>query len=317
MSSRLGRVVASAPGKIILTGEHFVVHDSLALCAAIDKRVRVEILLSPGKYDIISNKRRSNVFADDGRFRAAKTVLKEAMDRYGANQKGFRVEISSEIPQGSGLGSSAATSVATAAAISSYLGIDPSPAEILKLADLGEKSVHGSPSGIDTRASQYGGIFLYDKRNGIRSLSLDRHLKMLVVFSGKTRNTSELVRKVNHLRKRFPFSFERLAKIASVISLEASEALARGDLGRLGTLMNLGQLSLSWIGVSTSEIDRLLEKIQGKEVFGAKITGAGGGGSVIALPRQDRARSILSEISSRNNWSFLTSIPQEGLRWGS
>ena len=160
------RVVASAPGKIILNGEHFVVHGSYAVSAAIDKRVRVTVSETTGQeFEIVSNEESSRVFSDDERFTAAKSVLRTAIKHYGNPPAGIRIEIKSEIPPGSGLGSSAATSVATSAAIASFMGKSPSNEEVLKLASEGEKSVHGNPSGIDTEASLLGGIFLFIKKS--------------------------------------------------------------------------------------------------------------------------------------------------------
>ncbi len=99
------------------------------------------------------------------------------------------------------------------------------------------------------------------------------------------------------------------------MSLEVADAVSDGDLPYLGSLMNLAQLSLSWIGVSTGDLDELIEMILVGDVFGAKITGAGGGGSVIALPKPEKAESLLQQILARYKSSFITSIPQEGLRW--
>ncbi len=311
-----GRVIASAPGKIILAGEHFVVHGSYAVAAAIDRRVRVSISKTPGhESEIVSNKHRSLVFSDDNRFSAVKSVLRSAIDQYGKPRWNFKVEIHSEIPPNSGLGSSAATSVATSAAIASFLGKNLSTDDVLKLAAQGERSVHGNPSGIDTEASLLGGIFLFSKKSGAKPIPINRALQFLVVFSGKARSTLDLISKVNQTRERFPASFDNLLQTASFLSLEVADAVSDGDLPYLGSLMNLAQLSLSWIGVSTGDLDELIEMILVGDVFGAKITGAGGGGSVIALPKPEKAESLLQQILARYKSSFITSIPQEGLRW--
>ncbi len=308
----------SAPGKIILSGEHFVVHGSYAVSAAIDRRVRVAISETPGQeFEIVSNEESSHLFADDERFKAAKSVLRRAIEQYGSPPTGIRVEIESEIPPGSGLGSSAATSVATSAAFVSFMGKSVSSEEVLRLASEGEKSVHGNPSGIDMRASYLGGIFLFNKGSGAKPIPIDRALQFLVVFSGKSRSTLELVSKVNRKREMFPASFDRLSQTASFLSLEVAQAVAKGDLPYLGSLMNLAQLSLAWIGVSTQELDELIETILCGDVFGVKITGAGGGGSIIALPKPDKADSLLHLVTTKYKSSFLTSIPQEGLRWES
>jgi mevalonate kinase len=306
----------SAPGKIIITGEHFVVHGSYALAAAINKRATVRVSGSSGHdSEIISDGRRSSVSSEDGVFTAAKAVIRKIVAESGNRKEIFRVEISSQIPVGSGLGSSSAISVATAAALVSYLGQRRDLDRISELAHAGEKAVHGNPSGIDTAASLYGGMLLFDRKNQVRPVLVNTALKILVVFSGTTRRTAALISKVNGLRTRYPATFEHLSDASSFLSLQAAEAIAKGDLPRLGELMNLSQASLSWIGVSTSALDKLINEILHSNVYGAKLTGAGGGGSVIAVPKPERAEDILKQVSQAHKISFLTSIPQEGLRW--
>lgn len=293
-----------------------MVHGSYAVAAAINKRARVTVSpLGDQESKIVSEGVRSPVFADDYRFGLVKSVLGSTFEEYGKPKHSFLIQIDSEIPQGSGLGSSAAISVATSAAITSFIGKSLSKKKIWELSMCGERSVHGNPSGIDTWASLSGGIFLFNKKNGPKQIQTNGALRFLVVFSGKTRRTSDLISAVSETRNKYPASFEHLSKAASRLSLELVEAVTKGDLPYIGYLMDLAQLSLSRVGVSTKELDRLIENLLKGEAYGAKITGAGGGGSIIALPKPDKAKSLLQKISLNYAHSFLTSIPQEGLRW--
>ncbi|MGI0079943.1 MAG: mevalonate kinase [Nitrososphaerales archaeon] len=315
-SSNDDTITTSAPGKVILTGEHFVVHGSHAVAAAINKRARATV--SPTKElesEIVSDGVTSPVLRDDGLFQVIKSVVASIFKEYGKPKSKFRIQIDSEIPQGSGLGSSAAIAVATSAALTSFMGEKMSNDQIRDLASVGEKSVHGNPSGIDTQASLQGGVFLFNRENGPKPIRIDRALQLLVVFSGRTRKTAELISKVNEVRNKNPGSFQHLLRAASFLSVEVSDALTRCDLPRLGSLIDLSQLSLSCIGVSTNELDTLIESLRMADALGAKITGAGGGGSVIALPKQEEADLLLRRISSDYPHSFLTPLPQEGLRW--
>lgn len=308
--------VATAPGKIILTGEHFVVHGSYAVAAAINKRARVTVSASKKQESqIVSEGMASPAFEDDGQFVVVKSVLAGACEEYGRPRSIFQVQIDSEIPQGSGLGSSAAIAVAASAALTSFMGKKLSNDQIWELATRAEKSVHGNPSGIDTRASLSGGIFLFNRKSGAKPIVIRGGLQFLVVFSGKTRSTSELISRVGESRNMRPASFKHLAKAASFLSLQAVDALTNGDLPHLGCLMDLSQLSLSWIGVSSNELDDLIENLRTVGVLGAKITGAGGGGSIIALPKANESESLLKKTSLDYVHAFLTSVPQEGLRW--
>ena len=311
-------MTASAPGKVIITGEHFVVHGSYAVAAAINRRARVTVSQFDGiDSEIISDGYRSKVSYDDNMLVAAKSVVRRAFQEYGTPNKNnkLRIEISSEIPAGSGLGSSAAISVATAAAVASFLGQERDPSKISEIAMFGEKSVHGNPSGIDIETSLRGGMLLFNKKNGSKPIPLDRVIQLLVVFSGKPRSTSKLISEVSEKKKLFPGYFERLVQAASFVSLDVAEAASKGDLPHLGALMNLAQASLSWIGVSTAELENMIEAVLVGDVFGAKLTGAGGGGSIIALPSPEKAETLLREVSRIYKHSFITSIPQEGLRW--
>jgi mevalonate kinase len=309
------KVIASAPGKIILTGEHFVVHGAYSVAAAINKRVRVSISEASERSYIVSGNSRSFVDQDDGRFVLIKAILGQTLEERRFKNTHIAVSVSSEIPAGSGLGSSAAVSVATAAAALKFSDSDSSPRKIFEVALSGEKKVHGNPSGIDVETSLQGGIILFNRIAGAKPIPLDRSVHFLVVYSGKPRRTSTLISRVALRKKQFPNFFDCLTRSASFLSLEVVDAISAGDLPRLGALMNISQATLSWIGVSTSAIDRLVEDIAAQDVFGVKLTGAGGGGSVLALPQPNKIESLSRFMSNNFPYCFVTPIPQEGLRW--
>lgn len=310
-------MTASAPGKIIIVGEHFVVHGSFAVAAAINKRARVTVSEeTKGDSLIVSDNQKSKLSDGSQRFSAVKAVVRKLFEERGEPQKKIRIEIQSEIPLGSGLGSSAAISVATAGSVSRYLGHDLANDEIAKIASYGEKSVHGNPSGIDTAASLYGGMILFSRKAGPKPIPLNRAMQILVVYSGVPRSTSRLISKVSETKTKFPSTFSHLADACSFACLQLVDALENGDLPYLGALMNYSQATLSWIGVSTDQLDSLVENVlHGDFCYGAKLTGAGGGGSVIALPKPDKAEVLLQRISKKYSVSFIAPIPQQGLQW--
>jgi mevalonate kinase len=246
-----------------------------------------------------------------------KTILKNAFHNESRFRKGLEVVVTSDIPAGSGLGSSAAISVATAAAALKFSGSDIGSKAIFELAMLGEKQVHGNPSGIDVETSLSGGLLLFSRKNGPKAIPLDRMVQILIVYSGKPRRTSELIRRVAQRKKQFPNFFNCLTEAASFLSLDVVDALASGDLPRLGALMNVSQTTLSWIGVANPTIDKVIEEIAQRDVYGVKLTGAGGGGSVIALPKPETIDAVMKFISRKYATSFVTDIPHEGLRWES
>ncbi|MDA4110963.1 MAG: mevalonate kinase [Thaumarchaeota archaeon] len=309
-------VAASAPGKVILTGEHFVVHGSYAVAAAINKRVKVSVSPSEdGESWINSRGIRSRVDSIDEEFPAARTIARRIIQEFGEKTDAFEMLIESEIPAGSGLGSSSAVSVACTAALSKYFGAKLDDKEIFELSMEGERKVHGNPSGIDVQASLMGGIILFSRKTGAKSISLGKSIEIIVIFSGKKRSTSRLVAAVARRKERYPHFFQQLTDSASFQSLELVDALKVADFSRLGALFNIAQAELDWIGVSTDYIDELIERVSGLETLGAKITGAGGGGSIIAIPKPEASRSLLESALEHHEYSFITSFPQEGLRW--
>jgi len=311
------QVSASAPGKIILSGEHFVVHGSLAVAAAINKRVYVSVReCDPGiKSRIISGSISSNLDLDDGSFVAAKTVVRNVLAKSPKEDRSFQVSISSEIPAGSGLGSSAAVSVACVASFSRFVGLSTDRKMIFEEAFAGEKKVHGNPSGLDIHASLAGGLILFDRKTGSKDIPVRESFGLIVIFSGKKRSTSRLIAKVARRKQEFPNYFAQLVKAASFISQEVVDAATSKDMARLGSLFTTAQAQLSWIHVSTPQLDGLIEMISSKDVLGAKLTGAGGGGSVIVATRPGAIDNVLESALEHYPYSFITQIPQEGLRW--
>jgi mevalonate kinase len=311
----LPTVTASAPGKIIIVGEHFVVHGAYAVAAAIDRRVRVTVSEAGRNSFVTSGNRSSLLFKNDGQFSAVKAVARKAIQDCGKPSQSLRVKIASNIPSGSGLGSSAAVVLATAAACSKFLGQNFEKAKIAEIALLGERLVHGNPSGIDIESSLAGGLLLFNRNAGMKPIPIAQAMRLLVVYSGKKRRTADLIMKVAMRKRQFPSFFESLTRSASFLSLDMVDAIAAGDLPKVGALMNVSQTSLSWIGVSTAYLDRIIESLCEGGAYGAKVTGAGGGGSIIALAKPEETEQLLDTISKKYPESFITSIPQEGLRW--
>lgn len=301
-----------------------MVHGSYAVAAAIDKRVRVTVSEeNNGKSNtssIWSNgdsaKLEEGGDGNDQKFQTVREVSKSFFQEYGSPKEPIRVEINSEIPEGSGLGSSAAVSVAVAGALSKFFELQLTNEEIARLSAEGEKKVHGSPSGIDTAASLLGGVILYRKGEVVEEITINQALHILVVFTGSKRSTADLISRVANRKQAYPATFEALCEAASLASLQFAGALKSRDLSYLGALMSLAQTSLSWIGCSTRELDDLIEQtLKDKCSFGAKLTGAGGGGSVIALPQPEKSEQLLSKVSEKYPFSFIARIPQKGLLW--
>ncbi|MCJ7718469.1 mevalonate kinase, partial [Candidatus Bathyarchaeota archaeon] len=211
-------VIASAPAKIILLGEHFVVYGEPAIVMAIDKRVyaRVE-KRNDSRLHVRSMDLNLEVFFENGSFRVEQGDLKEAkmkfepvkqaiekvMEKHGQHV-GLDIEINSTVPVGAGLGSSAAVIAATTAATGAILDLKLSKEDILRITCAAEKIVHGTPSGVDPAISTMGGTMLFQMDTGFKPLEVKTNIPLIIGDTGVERSTRVQVEKVRDLVDKYP-----------------------------------------------------------------------------------------------------------------
>jgi mevalonate kinase len=321
-------VVASAPAKIILLGEHFVVYGEPAIVMAIDKRVyaRVE-KRNDSRLHVRSMDLNLEVFFENGSFRVEQGDLKEAkmkfepvkqaiekvMEKHGQHV-GLDIEINSTVPVGAGLGSSAAVIAATTAATGAILGVKLSKEDILRITYTAEKIVHGTPSGVDPAISTMGGTMLFQMDTGFKPLEVKTNIPLIIGDTGVERSTRVQVEKVRDLVDKYPRVTEHLMKAAREIVLRAIEALKENDLETLGTMMNINHALLYGIGVSDESLEWLANAARKAGALGAKLTGAGGGGCMIALAREEKLEQVSEAIQRSGGRPFVARKTEEGVR---
>jgi len=303
------KAIAEAPSKAIVTGEHFVVHGAWALAAALPRKVKVEVAESTHQR-VISN---GVLVSDRQRLRPIGRIL-EAMAKEYSLDSDMTVSITSEIPEGAGLGSSASTMVAVTSAVARLRGISVGVAEISKFAMVGETEIHGRPSGVDVAICSIGGVVLFKRGSSPRRITLNGTKSLIVAFSGCKRSTRRQIRRVSGTKELFPSLFEGLTEAASEVSLMAAERLSAGDLEGLGRMLSLNHAVLSAIGVSSPQLDRLVDLALSLGAYGAKLTGAGGGGSIVAVAPGGKEKSVVSGLRDRGFEAFLAKIPAGGVR---
>jgi len=303
------RAIAEAPSKVIITGEHFVVHGAWALAAALPRRVRVEV--APANSFGVSSDRFGE--GDDAQLLPVSRVV-DAMAREFSVSSSVRVSISSAVPEGAGLGSSAATMVAVAAAYSRLNSLRLGADEIVRFSMVGEQHVHGNPSGIDPNISARGGVLLFRPGSRPRKVALDSSRTLIVSYSGRRRSTKGQINTVARMKQKHPGLFSMLAKGVSSLSLEAADRLREGDMEGLGGLLAVNHAVLDTVGVSNDILDRMVDLCASLGSYGAKLTGAGGGGSVVAVAPEAKEKSIVSGLSARGFETFKVEIPSEGVR---
>jgi mevalonate kinase len=326
---------ASAPAKVILFGEHFVVYGSPAILAAINKRISVDartIIHDENKIVIRSDIGVAGEYRNNGEFNAleggskAKAVLDPL---YGAirqvllmrNKKkkkkniGIEIGISSRVPPGIGLGSSAASCVATVAAVDSLFQKNPSRQKVCELAIESERLIHKRTSGADCYVSTFGGLMqYYGKSKSFKNIETKGSLSLVVASTGIKHSTSDLVAGVKRFKDTNRILFESLSKQASDICLQACTAIKSGKCDKIGELMNENQIILQQIGISHHKVRDIIDICSKAGAMGAKITGAGGGGAVIALAAsKQESTKIASHVKAAGYQSFEVEIDYKGL----
>jgi len=320
-------VEATAPAKIILFGEHSVVYKGPAIVLAIDRRASVVAskrddkriyidaedlgfsgCFENGEYIAITGK------AWRGRnMTALYAASRKVMSHIGIDS-GINLKVRSEIPIAVGLGSSAAVCVATTAAVGELFDSDLSKEKIAELSFEGEKVIHGNPSGVDNNIATFGGIMRYERGVGLEHLRLDKPLPFIIGNTRKKRSTGNMVESVRALRERNPEIVDPIIYTMASLSQVGLDALFRGDTRKLGDLMNLNHGLLSALGVSTIELDDLVYAARSEGALGAKLTGAGGGGCIIALAEVENLSRVEKGIRAARGQSIRVNITDEGVK---
>ena len=278
-------------GKAILFGEHFVVYGKASIASGISKRTIAE--LRDGTelgFKIIDNRPAADGYID--KYRDAQKESVERMNREVWHldflEHPVEVTLGGDLYCASGVGASAASCVAMARAVSEHFDLNLSDEEVNRCGLEGDKAYAGTPSGIDNTCSTFGGLIFFRKnmeggRNTIEQLELGQPLDILLVSTGVTTKTKLAVDSVRERRKLDRDKYEVIFDQAEEVVLKARDALAGGDLEEVGQLMNKNHELLQEIEVSCEELDYLVGLTRRNGALGAKMTGGGMGGYMVAL----------------------------------
>lgn len=284
-SSRMSEGVAA--GKVILLGEHAAVYDRHVLALPLESAVTAGIVESSSGTrlsipDWSIEQQISSSLEEQG---GAAAILALIMEHFGVADRGFDIHVRSRIPIAMGLGSSAALAVAIIRAFDKLAGKGMSDAEVEKLAFECEKISHGTPSGIDNNIATYGEAVLYSKsaHSRTKSIKLTEVPPIVIASSGIRGNTREQVAGVRTRYDRNRALYSVIFDEIDEISKAGTIALTNCDYEQLGLMMNVCHGLLNAIEVSTPEIEKMIAIARHNGAIGAKLTGAGGGGSIVAL----------------------------------
>lgn len=266
-----------ATGKVILLGEHAVVYGFDAIAMSLDRGATVQA--SPHtQHELQIPAWDTTVSLEDNNDLAR--ALSALVDHCKPPQA-LRLVANVDIPPGAGLGCSAALGTAVARAL---LAHEPALTSdrLFEASQTWERIFHGAPSGIDARAAQGLGAFRFSTRAGVQPLKVGRSLHFVVCHSGASGSTREMVAQVASLCGEEPKTTKLLHRIGAH-AVAGERALAHGDVLGLGATMNDNHRALQELGVSTARLDLLCEQFISAGACGAKLTGSGGGGCVLAL----------------------------------
>ena len=298
-------VTASAPGKVILFGEHAVVYGEPAIACAINRRVYVTAEKRSDEEVKIS----STPELEDG-YPYVKRAVEIAFEFLG-KRCGLDISIESEFPPASGLGSSAAVSVATILAVSTLLGAKIDKRDIARLGHKVERKVQGAASITDSSVTAFGGVlFIKPQLEIVEELGV-YNLPLVVGYTGKSSSTKELVASVRALRDGSPEIVDSIIHCIGRITIKAKKVLE--EKGDIGGLMNLNHGLLEALGLGTDLLSSYVYAARKVGASGAKITGAGGGGCMIAYASENQDE-VARVLEARGATVFKVSIEGQGAR---
>lgn len=323
-------LTVSAPGKLMLFGEHAVVYGYPCITTAMDTRLSVDIEEADGDHVVIDAPE-----VKDTRFVDA--AIAYAAKEWGVPQKGYKLTTKSNFSGKYGFGSSSAVTVAALSAVAHFFHKTIGPKELFDAAYGIVLSVQGAASGFDVASATYGGTLYYIKGGSVLEPLFnssfwggvvdDSRIKgrdpgqarmteipLVVGYTGVKANTSDFIRAVGEKRKKYPEKVEKIFGAIAKIVDDAKVKMLEGDWERVGRLMDFNQEYLRDLGVSSEKLETLISAAKKAGAYGAKLSGAGGGDCMIALVSPEKRQAVEDAIRDAGGEVVSVAPNTQGVR---
>ena len=295
-------------GKVILMGEHEVVHGKPAVAAGLSMGCTAHATpaehtsLAVEPWGVRVDLATPQVDSDRELLRLALDALTQAL----AVKEAYAIEARMQIPSGAGLGGSAALSVAIVRALDEARGSSRSNDAVRDASLRWEEVFHGNPSGVDSAMAASGGVALFRKGEPLQPIQIKRRPLLVIGHSGVSASTKETVASVARQLADDPERVHKVFEGIEAVVVNGRRALEDGELDKLGQLMVLNQKLLNSLMLSTARLEEMCAAAQGAGALGAKLTGGGGGGCMIALaPDQATAQAISAALHELGCEAFV------------
>jgi len=302
----------SAPGKIILFGEHAVVYGKPAIAIPVsgmrasawseanDEGLTINALDIDQKFNLTNSKNQFSILAQS------------LLAKTNQNEPNLTINLSSKLPQGAGMGSSAATSTAVCRALSQHLGVDLEANEVSELVFDAEKVVHGTPSGIDNTVVAYEMPVYFVKGKKPETFEPGKKFFLVIGDTGIEASTKKTVSEVRKTWEKEPGLMNSYFNEIQRVTENGKKAIENGDAKTVGKMMNKNQDLLNSIGVGHSKLDKLIDIAKDADALGAKLTGGGGGGNMVALAENKKSQKKIHDSMTEAGYrAYQTSFGEE------
>lgn len=301
-------------GKVILFNEHFVVYGLPAIASAIGAKTTALVERRAGSGVELKDERPETKGYKTQKLNQQRESLNRMLKfmNIDVEHNAFTITLGGDLIAASGVGASAASCAAIARAFSKELHLNYSDEKVNEIAYEGEKGYHGTPSGIDNTAATFGGLIWYKRKGSSQLMERMRLRKPVEIVMGNTGMVSDtkiVVSGVKERKERDPKKYDRIFRDAEQLVLDARKQIEEFNLNKIGAYMNENHKLLQEIGVSCNELDTLVNLARDSGALGAKMTGTGRGGYMVALtPGRELQRRVTEKIERKGFQALPTTI---------